>query len=422
VEALHYAVVCIEKWDMSQYEVSYPRVYKLYKLVDTREKVKKFLVGRQFFVIFVVFLIAQITSFPHIPSDFGGLPPLLVTIIFQTGLPGIAITLTYGQLVSQIYVEAFTLQFLNMYGTEFCVRLSLAAEWIGVCNFSWLLFHIVGRLFCLKVMKAQNDLNRTTFDVESDEAIPSSPTALNREPDFVSNLVHDEPYTWFDYLKYCWSTVATLGAVLIVCYGIYLGNYVLPTPVIATYCVFILALIILFYLEGMMIAIVATQYWNRETWKEAYPRAYALHEIINRPDNVKRFIIGRQFCTVLVSFLIAQVTTFNSWSSDGYNPYLFYVIVRSGLVGVLIVLSFGQLMPELLAQEYPLRFMNMRGSYSVGVISLVFDAIGVGHCAWAFYFCTRRLFCRKHYAESKSSLVTKEAPGMSALTIFCNAC
>lgn len=43
-----------------------------------------------------------------------------------------------------------------------------------------------------------------------------------------------------------------------------------------------------------MIAVVSTQYWNKETWKEAYPRAYALHEILNRPDNVKRFIIGRQ--------------------------------------------------------------------------------------------------------------------------------
>ena len=56
----------------------------------------------------------------------------------------------------------------------------------------------------------------------------------------------------------------------------------------------IAALTLLFYLEGLMIAVVATQYWNKETWKEAYPRAYALHEVLNRPDNVKRFIIGRQ--------------------------------------------------------------------------------------------------------------------------------
>ncbi len=138
-----------------------------------------------------------------------------------------------------------------------------------------------------------------------------------------------------------------------------------------------------------MIAIVATQYWDKETWKQCYPRAYMLHEIINRPDNVKRFIIGRQFCTVLTGFVLAQITTFYHWESTGYNPVLFYIVVKSGLIGVLTVLAFGQLMPELLAQEYPLRFMNMPGSYTVGVVSLFFDGVGVGHAAWTFYYFTR---------------------------------
>jgi len=39
--------------------------------------------------------------------------------------------------------------------------------------------------------------------------------------------------------------------------------------------------------------------------------------------------------------------------AEGYNAIGFYIIVKSGLVGVLIVLSFGQLMPELLAQVSP---------------------------------------------------------------------
>jgi uncharacterized membrane protein (Fun14 family) len=63
VESLHYAVVAVEKWDMSLYADRFPRAAKCHSLVDTPEKVKKFLVGRQFFVIFVVFLIAQITTF-----------------------------------------------------------------------------------------------------------------------------------------------------------------------------------------------------------------------------------------------------------------------------------------------------------------------------------------------------------------------
>jgi hypothetical protein len=55
----------------------------------------------------------------------------MVLLLFQIGLPGVALVLTYGQLISQIYVEEFTLQFLNMYGSEFVVRLAL-----GNCNTS----------------------------------------------------------------------------------------------------------------------------------------------------------------------------------------------------------------------------------------------------------------------------------------------
>jgi hypothetical protein len=94
-------------------------------LINSPVKVKKFLVGRQFFVIFVVFLIAQISSFPHIPENFGGLPPTMVLVVFQVGLPGVALVLTYGQLISQLFVEEFTLQFMNLYGNEFVVRLAL---------------------------------------------------------------------------------------------------------------------------------------------------------------------------------------------------------------------------------------------------------------------------------------------------------
>lgn len=99
LEALHYAVVSVEKWDMAQYEERYPRAVKCHRLVDNPEKVKKFLVGRQFFTLFVVFLIAQITAFEHMPKDFLGLPELLSLIVIRTGLPGVFLTLTFGQLV-----------------------------------------------------------------------------------------------------------------------------------------------------------------------------------------------------------------------------------------------------------------------------------------------------------------------------------
>ena len=220
----------------------------------------------------------------------------MVTILVRTGLPGVALVLTYGQLISQLYVEEFTLPCFNMIGCGFVTQLGFAAEWIGVCHFSHLLFAISSRVFCGSVRKAEHQM-KTDDELLAQGQSPGTPPPQEENTSL----------TVFDVLRYIWSSFATIGSMVIVAAGIANGYYVLPTPPAATFIIFFLALIMLFFLEGLMIAIVSTQYWDRESFKDAYPRAYMIHELVNRPDNVKRFIIGRQFCTVLVCFLIAQV-------------------------------------------------------------------------------------------------------------------
>jgi hypothetical protein len=76
----------------------------------------------------------------------------------------------------------------------------------------------------------------------------------------------------------------------------------------------------------------------------------------------------------------------------------------------MVVLAFAQLMPELLASEYPLRFMNLPGSYCVIRISLLFDTIGVGHGAWALFFVSRRLCCKPLATEGEDEDVATKPP------------
>ena len=349
------------------------------------------------------------------------MPPLFVLLFIQTGLPGVALTLTAGQLISQIFVEEFTLQFLNLLGCEFVIRLSLAAEWIGVCNFSWLLYGTASRALCHKVIRAQRSLDSGKVALTAD---PMSPTERIRGKPHEDQLVDWSSLTWFDYLKYAWSTVATVGSMLVIFYGISIEAYILPTPFAGAYVIFIALLVILFYLEGLMIAIVGTQYWDPEVFREVYPRAYKLHRLMNQPENVKRFIIGRQFFTVLTNFLLAQITTFVGWKNSwNIQPVIFYIVVHSGLVGVLTVLAFAQLLPELLAAEYPLRFMNLPGSISICNLSLFFDSLGVGHCAWAVYYTTRMLICGGHMAsdgkamaDTKPTIVRVQSAEILAIT------
>ena len=375
----------MEKWDMSKIGKLYPKAARCHALVDTPMKVKKFLVGRQFFVIFVVFLIAQLTTFPKMPSNFAGLGSGLVSVLAKTGLPGVALVLTFGQLISQLFVEEFTVQFVNMPGNEAVIRLCLATEYCGVCHFSWLLYHISKKFTCSKVVRAERQM-------DEEQAIDPDlgPLRILGKKD----EEEDEENSLFDLFRYLWSTGISVFAVVVVLYGISKEVYILHVPAGAAYVIAFCMLCGLFYLEGLMIAIAATQYWDPEQFRIAYPRAYAVHRLINQEggDGVKRFIIGRQFFTVLTGFLLAEVFTFYYWKAGDHDPTLFWILIKSGLVGVLIVLSFGQLNPELLAAEYPLRFMNMRGSYFVCWMSMVFDSCGVGHCGWATYFAFRSVF------------------------------
>lgn len=137
-------------------------------------------------------------------------------------------------------------------------------------------------------------------------------------------------------------------------------------------------------------------YYFTESFRVVYPRAYRIHKLINQPDNVKRFIIGRQFCTVLTGFLLAQIFTFANFPNPGYDPIAFFIIIKSGLVGVLIVLAFGQLMPELLAAEFPLRFLNMPGTVAIIVLRVYLfqgDCTHIYLIASIFHVLTRLLHC-----------------------------
>ena len=421
---------------------------------------KRFLVGRQFIVLFLVFLIAQLTSFPNIPSNFIGLSHVAIEALITSGLPGIMFVLTFGQLIPSLFVEEYTLPYNNFRGCYSCVRLSLAAEYIGVCHFSWLLYHIVSNYLCHSIIKATiennfingefksqrhenaanqqvegtdknvaesagsvvtvvnnpltvtEDITREDSKVESKNEIvsdlnlnhtntTSSINVLEDSNDMDTPLIHKKlsKVLWYDLVRYMWSSSVTITCIIFVSIGIGNGYASLKAPILIVFFVFFGMLLLLFYLEGSIIAIATTQYWDRETFKVLFPRAYKLHLLVSQPKGFKRYMIGRQFLTVAASFLLAQVTTFPYWINNGYDKIAFFIFIRTGFMGVLIVLSFGQLLPKLLAAEFPLRFMDLYGMYSIVWLSLFLESFGIGHCAWLIFYLTKDSLCHGNTAE-----------------------
>jgi hypothetical protein len=114
----------------------------------------------------------------------------------------------------------------------------------------------------------------------------------------------------------------------------------------------------------------------------SHPRAYEVYLNIKRVGVVERYLMGRQLCVIAIVFLISQLTSFPTMPSV-LPHYLQRVLIDTGLPGVMITLIIGQLFPQLIADEYTIRFLNIKGSLFFIKVAEVLESVGIfTNCSW----------------------------------------
>jgi uncharacterized membrane protein YdcZ (DUF606 family) len=92
---------------------------------------------------------------------------------------------------------------------------------------------------------------------------------------------------------------------------------------------------------------------------------------------------GRQVLLTLIVFIVATVTEFKK--KDHVEGWWFFpgpmvkIFTELGVGGSLIVLAFGQLLPQLIATAYPIHHINLPGGYVYSWLMLAVDKIGVAN-------------------------------------------
>jgi hypothetical protein len=131
---------------------------------------------------------------------------------------------------------------------------------------------------------------------------------------------------------------------------------------------------------------------NRELFAHN-TKAYNNHKLATRDEglNVQRFLIGRQFFVVFVVFLSAQLTTYPTLELP-LPSWLFTFLIETGLPGCLVVLAFGQLMPQLVASTHPITMMGLPFSWATIQMALMFETLGVTHFSWVLTFIVKHMF------------------------------
>lgn len=197
------------------------------------------------------------------------------------------------------------------------------------------------------------------------------------------------------YIKYTFSSVMTLTYLIYILWGIWTNQAVLPGPPILHFLIFCFCLTLVAYLEGLQVAILNCEHVSPENKKESHPRAYKLMTSVREGNNVERFLVGRQFFTIFVMTLMAQVTSFPDISHLGVPEAVWFIFISTGLPGAMVVTTIGSLQPQLLAAKDPWEFLNLRGSYSTLMLCYGLEWTGIcTHFAWMLINILRKTLFR----------------------------
>ena len=137
-EGLQISVALLRFKDIETFDAVYPRAAQLHRWFRTESGTRRFLAGRQFFVVFVVFFIARTTSFPdlrHLPLLGTPLPSSFEALwfgLFDLGLAGALLVLWVAQLAPQFGANREPLAFLELPGMGPALRASFVVDETGV--------------------------------------------------------------------------------------------------------------------------------------------------------------------------------------------------------------------------------------------------------------------------------------------------
>jgi len=153
MEGLQVALVELKRQDPQTYRHSHPRAYKLGQAANKSDNVEKFLMGRQMFVVFIVFFSAKLTTIHSESQDdfLFPIPDWFRSVFLETGILACVLVVILAQLMPQIVAAHYPVAFLEFsimkYGYYACIFL----EWTGIVHITWVISHLLAWLCGLEL-------------------------------------------------------------------------------------------------------------------------------------------------------------------------------------------------------------------------------------------------------------------------------
>jgi hypothetical protein len=334
------------------YSDSHPRTLMCTSLAHKGDNMERFIVGRQFLVVLVVFVTNMMASSVKNVSVLG-LSDALTDSFLTSGIAVTLIAIMIGQ-SAQINAANCMLDFINTYFMLFTTYLSLALDMSGLLHSVYLVQILFSKI--------------TNTPIESTEPPRSG----------IQNL-----FFWARIVFSCvalgFSFAVTLSALFNGQTTMYAG-----VPEVVSILVLFILLGFIGMMEGMQIALFAVVNLPAKEI-EKHPMAFKSCELTFRGSNLQAFLIGRQMCVTLCMFIVARIT---SCDVDAGEETIFGVsdgiqnFFNTGLLGAVITCIVGSLAWRIVASSFPVAFLSNPLIYAILRLCLFVEASGICSAAW----------------------------------------
>ena len=345
------------------------RRYKCLKLAHEGPNVEKFLVGRQFLLVFNVFLLSKVaggaTDYFYIGEWHWS--ETATQIFWVNSLLLMILISSLGQLVSQLLAAQKMLGFINLPFFAFYTIMCpcMAVEFVGLTHSSYLLKDFLCRVCGINTALAdpKKQMNKNFFYYAR--------CALS-----IAGVIFS--ITMIVKGLACKQTNATSGK----------GWEDLPAwaAVVMTF----LFLFTLACAEGMQVSALALATVPSREYKKRAPLAYRTCQLFYAGRNMQAFLVGRQFMCAMMMVLLARVTSYAGAEGElvgtcgdwGFGAGFNKGLLQTGFLGSLLVVNVAQLASQIVASIFPVSMINNSFIYVILRIQLLIEASGICNSCW----------------------------------------
>lgn len=367
------SIVGLQPINPQAYQHSHPIAFATTQLAHAHDNLNRFIIGRQFLVVLVVFCLNLCTT-AHEHALLPGCNPWMVEALLSSGLASMFITVLLGQLSAEVNATNCMLDFINNHTVRVTTQFCLLMEASGILHAVYIL--------------------KWFFSCDED-AVRDVKTISYR-------------------LRVILSCVVLVAALTVTWAALCENETSMGLSALVSIPLFILLVIGLGILEAMQIAVFAVVKLPPSAIA-AYPTAKANCELVFRGDNFKAFLIGRQICVTTCMFLLARLTTTVDGPPppppdgmlppppplDGMMPpplddtmpplppptvlgvpQAVQAFFNTGLPGALITTIVASLYWRIVAATFPVYFMNSGMVNMTLRVCLFLEATGLFSSAW----------------------------------------